>query len=103
MLLMVTVMLGGVMVMQICMTSERKGCNNRMLVSLGWIVAKGSRENPRNTKCSLQDPERLMQLRKELLAARKPLVDSLAMVFGDEDEIWLERCESIASQLSYID
>lgn len=67
-----------------------------MLLLLGWIKTKGgNRASPRNTDSKLEDIDKLMAYRKELMMARRNPSEFLKLVFRSKDDAWLDRCDSI--------
>lgn len=75
---------------------EHKGVSNRLLRELGWVkVVSGNRDTPRNTEIALQDIDKLISLRKELLGLRKDAAGFVRKIFHSHDPIWLDRCSQI--------
>lgn len=75
---------------------EHKGINNRLLRELGWVkVVRGNRDTPRNEELELQDVDKHLSLRRELLNLRKDAPAFIRRVFRDHDPIWLDRCSQI--------
>lgn len=78
---------------------EHKGVSNRILRELGWIeVVRGNRDSPRNSEVALRGAERLLQLRRELMASRKNAAGFIGLIFRSHDNIWIERCASIIKE-----
>jgi hypothetical protein len=76
---------------------EHKGISNRLLLVLGWVkVIRGNRDSPRNDELQLQDVDKLLTFRKELLKLRKDALGFVGVVFHSRDPtIWLDRCSQI--------
>jgi hypothetical protein len=75
---------------------EHKGVSNRLLRELGWVkVVRGNRDTPRNDELELQDVDKHLTLRKELLKLRKDATAFIRLVFHSHDLIWLDRCSQI--------
>jgi hypothetical protein len=75
---------------------ETKGVNNRMLCEMGWVkVLRGNRDTPRNIDIELQDAQKLLAMRNELLSLRKDAAAFIRRVFHCHDSIWLDRCSEI--------
>lgn len=73
--------------------------SNRVLRELGWITARTSRGNPRNSECELREEGELMELYKELLMLqRKDARGFILRVFKSKDDVWVERCMSIVKE-----
>jgi hypothetical protein len=76
---------------------EHKGISNRLLLVLEWVkVTRGNRDSPRNEELRLQDMDKLLTFRKELLRLRKDALGFVGVVFRSrEPTIWLDRCSQI--------
>jgi len=65
---------------------EHKGIGNRLLLVLGWVkVIQGNRDTPRNDELQLQDMDKLLIFRKELLKLRKDALSFVGVVFRSRD------------------
>lgn len=78
--------------------TEHKGCSNRMLRELGWVISKSNRDSPRNTDLHLRPREELLGILRELGSALRRPDDFISTVFHSRDRIWVERCASIIKQ-----
>lgn len=74
---------------------QMKTSNNRTLRQLGWVTVRGLRDSPRISDMELRSKEELFTKLRELTAALKRPAEFIAMVFCSEDEVWVERCQSI--------
>ena len=74
---------------------EHRGVNNRMLEKLGWVIATGGRETPRNSELRLRHTEELQGLRQELFLLMENAPEFVARIFGSDDERWVDRCTDI--------
>ncbi|KAF6806529.1 hypothetical protein CPLU01_15896 [Colletotrichum plurivorum] len=74
---------------------EHKGCSNRMLRQLGWVDSKTRRDSPRNTDLQLRPRSVLLETLQALQAAIRQPDNFIAMIFGSNDGIWVDRCGSI--------
>ncbi|KAK0368167.1 hypothetical protein CLIM01_14476 [Colletotrichum limetticola] len=77
---------------------EHKGCSNRMLRELGWVISTSNRDSPRNTDLHLRPREELLGILRELSSALRRPEDFISTVFHSRDRIWVERCASIIKQ-----
>lgn len=78
---------------------EHKGCNNRMLIALGWVVSTTSRDSPRNTDVRLRPAAELAEDFELLKAAMERPKEFIAIVYRDEDDAWVDRCASVIEWL----
>jgi hypothetical protein len=75
---------------------EHKGVSNRLLRELEWVkVIHGNRDTPHNSEIQLQDVDKHLAMRKELLKLRKDAPAFIRLVFRSHDPIWLDRCSQI--------
>jgi hypothetical protein len=75
---------------------EHKGVSNRLLRELGWAkVVRGNQDTPHNDDIELQDVDKHLNLRKELLKLRKNASAFVRLVFHSHDPLWLDRCSQI--------
>ena len=75
---------------------EHKGVSNRLLRELAWVqVTGGNRDTPRNEELALQDVDKLLARRRELLKLRKDAAAFLRSIFRSHDPVWLDRCSRI--------
>jgi hypothetical protein len=61
-------------------------------------VVRGTRDSPRNSDLALQDQERLLDRRRELIRLRKDPIAFIGSVFRSHDRIWVERCSAIVRE-----
>ena len=67
---------------------EYKGVSNRLLRELGWVkVIRRSRDTPRNEELALQDIDKLLALRKDLLKIRRDASTFISLIFHSYDPI----------------
>jgi hypothetical protein len=79
---------------------EHKGVSNRLLLVLGWAkVIHGNRDTPRNDELQLQEVDKLLSCRKELMRLRKDPSAFMSVVFRCRDpSLWLDRCSQIVRE-----
>ena len=66
-----------------------------MLEKLGWVIGEGHRETPRNSELRLRPEQELLKFRMELLSSMEDPPEFIARIFGNQDNIWVERCSEI--------
>ena len=66
-----------------------------MLERLGWVIGEGNRETPRNSELRLRPVQELLKLRTGLLSSMEDPAEFIALIFGNRDKIWVERCSEI--------
>lgn len=76
-----------------------KTSNNRTLRQLGWVRVQGQRDSPRISDMQLRSSEELFAKLEELKVALKRPSKFIAIVFSSEDEVWVERCQSIIKEI----